>query len=107
MNAEDYAPKSKDLSSPGASSSGLRLDKGKAKEVSPSAESRSSTPRVDKGKAKEVYPPTDSNPPEEIFSPGTAAQRRQQGNPFVTQGGGRTLGGIPGLGIGMHIPSGF
>ena len=75
------------ISSPATSSSTLRVDKGKGKEVAHPPESRSSTPRVDKGKAREVNSPFESSAfghlqaDEEIVSPGVAAaaaaQRRQ------------------------------
>jgi hypothetical protein len=130
MDAKADAPRSNDgsrSSTPRASSSVLRVDKGKGKEVAPSPESRSSTPRVDKG--KEVGPPH-GHRVEEIMSPGAAAaaaaHRRLVGNAAPMQGnalggsagsgnslngllgsagpsvGGRTLGGssIPGLGRG-------
>jgi len=130
MDAKADAPRSNDgsrSSTPRASSSVLRVDKGKGKEVAPSPESRSSTPRVDKG--KEVDPPH-GHRVEEIMSPGAAAaaaaHRRLVGNAAPMQGnalggsagsgnslngllgsagpsvGGRTLGGssIPGLGRG-------
>jgi len=72
------------ISSLAASSSTLRVDKGKGKEVAPSPESRSSTPRVDKGKAREVNSPFDSSAfgyvqaDEEITSPGVAAAAAAQ-----------------------------
>ena len=71
-------------STPVASSSTLRVDKGNGKEVAPSPESRSSTPRVDKGKAREVNSPFDSSAfehiqaDEEIISPGVAAAAAAQ-----------------------------
>jgi len=92
---------------PVASSSTLRLDKGKGKENA-SPEVQSSTPRVDKGKAKEANPPFEPNSPryssadEEILSPGAAAAAAAQrrfaglGSTGLVQGsgssGGRTLG---------------
>ena len=136
MDANADAPRSNDgtrSSTPRASSSVLRIDKGKGKEVAPSAESRSSTPRINKGKAKEVDPPH-GHRVEDIMSPGAAAaaaaaQRRLVGNAAPMQGnafggsadgsdslsgllglggpsmGGRTLGGssIPGLGMGGSL----
>ena len=68
-----------DATTDAQSSSTLRVNKGKGKEVAPSSELGSSTPRVDKGKAREVNPPFDSSAfgqrlaDEEIISPGAAA----------------------------------
>jgi hypothetical protein len=134
MDGTTYAPRSKNgltTSSLAASSSTLRVDKGKGKEVAPSPELVSPTPRVDKGKAREVNPPFDSSAfgnhlaDEEIISPGAAAaaaaQRRLaspentgsmlggmgsrmgMGGLGITPGGGRTLGGTPGMGMGGGI----
>ena len=120
-----------DATTDAPSSSTLRVDKGKGKEVAPSSELGSSTPRVDKGKAREVNPPFDSSAfgqhlaDEEIISPGAAAAAAAQhrlgglgntgsmlggmgsgmgmGGPGMTLGGGRTLGGSPGMGMGGGI----
>lgn len=84
MNANTDASKPKngfDSSAPVASSSTLRVDKGKGKELAPSPEVRSYTGQDTKGKAKEVNPMFElgvhghSPADEEIFSPGAAAQR--------------------------------
>jgi len=120
-----------DATTDAPSSSTLRVDKGKGKEVAPSSDLGSSTPRVDKGKAREVNPPFDSSAfgqrlaDEEIISPGAAATAAAQhrlggfgntgsilggmgsgmgmGGPGMTLGGGRTLGGTPGMGMGGGI----
>jgi len=132
MDATTDAPRSNNgsfISSPATSSSTLRVDKGKGKEVAPSPELGSSTPRVDKGKgkAREVNSPFDSSAfgqrqaDEEIISPGAAAAAQHRlgglgntgsilggmgsgmGGLGMTPGGGRTLGGIPGMGMGGGI----
>ena len=102
------------------------LDKGKGREVTPSADTSSPAPRVDKGKAKEVTPENPFSPSgnarrmslaEEIMSPeaAAAAQRRRDertgmgsprpasfasGNTDLLSNllgmGGRTLGGASG-----------
>ena len=113
MDATTDAPRSKNgsTSSLATSSSTLRVDKGKGKEVAPSSGLGSSTPRVDKGKAREVNPPFDSSafgnhlPDEEIISPGAAAaaaaQRRlaSPGNTGSMLGGIGSRMGVGGLGI--------
>lgn len=90
-------------SAPVASSSTLRVDKGKGKEVAPSPEARGFTARDVKGKAKEVNPLFDlstlghSQADEEISSLGAAAQRRptdlgRMGPPHEDMIGGGTGG---------------
>ena len=107
MDATTDPPRSNNgstISSTVASSSTLRVDKGKRKEVAPSPEAGNSTPRVDKGKAKEVNLPFDSSgfghllADEKITSPGVAAaaQRRLAGLGNT----GSVLGGM-GSGMGM------
>jgi len=115
MNANTDAsrPKNSFASSvPVASSSTLRVDKGKAKELAPSPEVRSYTGQDTKGKAKEVNPmfelgiPGHSLADEEIFSPGAAAQHRLadlrnmsplQGDIFGGAGGNDHLNGLSGM----------
>ncbi|KAI9444709.1 hypothetical protein H4582DRAFT_1910735 [Lactarius indigo] len=93
MDANNSAPKPNNVSTPSA---GVRaptptptlapppqMDKGKGKEVNPSAESSISAPRVDKGKARETAPGNPFSPSgntrrlslaeEEILSPAAAA----------------------------------
>jgi hypothetical protein len=97
MDGSNAAPK---LVNGSSSSAGVRtptptptpppapaLDKGKGREVTPSAEASSPAPRVDKGKAREVIPENPFSPrserrqslTEEILSPevAAAAQRRR------------------------------
>jgi hypothetical protein len=106
-NADVLRSNGSSLSTSGPSSSALRVDKGKGKEIAPLPESRSSTPYVDKGKGKEVDRPFDSSTfghrVEEIMTPGAtaaaAAQRRlsgvgsTQGNAFGGSNGARDVGG--------------
>jgi hypothetical protein len=96
MDAGNSAPK---LSNGSASSAGTRtptpalspapqLDKGKGKEVTPSAGPSISVPRIDKGKARAVTPENPFSPSsnarrlseaeEEILSPGAAAAAAQR-----------------------------
>jgi len=69
-------------SAPVASSSTMKVDKAKGKELAPSPDPRGFITQDVKGKAKEVNPVYDPGTPghllpdEEIFSPGAAAQRR-------------------------------
>ena len=131
-NTDSSRPKSSFASSaPVASSSTLRVDKGKGKALVPPPGVRNYTAQDTKGKAKEVDPmfelgiPGHSLADEEIFSPGAAAQRRLtglrntsplQGDIFGGAGGndhlngwsgmgnsrsGRTLGGLVTSGSGM------
>jgi tetratricopeptide (TPR) repeat protein len=99
-------------STPVASSSTIRVDKGKGKELAPSPEVRSYTAQDTKGKAKEGNPMFELNThghspaDEEIFSPGAAAQRRLanlrnmsplQGDIFGGAGGNDHLNGLSGM----------
>ena len=114
-NSDASRPKNSLASSaPVASSSTLRVDKGKGKELAPSPEARRYTGQDTKGKAKEVNPvfelgiPEYSPADEEIFSPGAAAQRRlaDRRNMNPLQGdifGGDHLNGLPGMGNSRDI----
>ena len=131
MNPNNDAQRPNDSSAsstPVASSSSLKVDKGKGKELAPSPEARSFITQDVKGKAKELNPMVDlwipgHSPPadEEIFSPGAATQRTsadirnmmgplQEGivhggsgsnDHFNGMLGSRTLGGLGTSGSGM------
>jgi hypothetical protein len=112
-NTDSSRPKnSSDSSASVASSSKLRVDKGKGKELAPSLEIRSYAAEDIKGKAKEVNPmfelgiPGHSLADEEIFSPGAVAQRKLagfrnmaplQGDIFGGAGGNGHLNGSSGI----------
>jgi len=133
MNANMSAPKSANGSS---SSAGARtptptptpppavaLDKGKGREVTPSAGASSPAPRVDKGKAREVIPENPFSPrseerrmsmAEEILSPEAAAeaQRRRdaragigspRGGPFGTGNTNDPLSNLISMGGGRTV----
>ncbi|KAI0257037.1 hypothetical protein BJV78DRAFT_1159764 [Lactifluus subvellereus] len=121
MDPNTVAPKSTSgTTSSAPASSSPSVDKGKAREDAASAEASDSTPRIDKGKGREVNPPFGPgsfgrrHADEEIFSPGTAAQRRFAGlgnagagppsdNMFGPGGDdffGNLLGGLGGRGTG-------
>jgi hypothetical protein len=118
-NTDASRPKNSFASlAPVASSSTLRVDKGKGKEPAPSPEVRSYTAQDTKGKAKEVNPMFElgihghSLADEEIFSPGAAAQRRLadlrnmsplQGDIIGGAGGDDHLNGLSGMYNGRDI----
>jgi hypothetical protein len=118
-NTDASRPKNSFASlAPVASSSTLRVDKGKGKELAPSPEVRSYTAQDTKGKAKEVNPMFElgihghSLADEEIFSPGAAAQRRLaglrnmsplQGDIVGGAGGNDHLNGLSGMYNGRDI----
>ncbi|KAH9035064.1 hypothetical protein EDB84DRAFT_1485940 [Lactarius hengduanensis] len=80
----------------------LQMDKGKGKEVTPSAGSSIFAPRVDKGKARETAPGNPFSPSsdtrrlslaeEEILSPAAAAAAAQRRRDALTGGRGSSFG---------------
>ena len=102
-NTDSSRPKNSLASSaPVASSSTLRVDKGKGKALAPSPEVRSYIAQDTKGKAKEVDPmfelgiPGNSLADEEISSPGAVAQRRLAGPRNMSPLQGDIFGGAGG-----------
>ncbi|KAH9081556.1 hypothetical protein EDB83DRAFT_2309959 [Lactarius deliciosus] len=115
MDSSNSAPHRSALSLSHTPPPSPQMDKGKGREVTPSAGSSISAPRVDKGKAREAAPGNPFSPSndtrrlslaeEEILSPAAAAaaaQRRRDAlagrQSLLGMGGmgGRTLGGATG-----------